>query len=89
MAERWLRRGCVLQQVRRLNSPYVLCDLEGKSYSRDKVSMAFGRATTLAGIYNLRHDLRHDFASNLVQRGIDIHTVKELSFLLCPSEDYF
>ncbi len=41
--------------------------------------MAFKRTTERAEIQNLRfHDLRHDFASNLVQSGVDIYTVKEL-----------
>ena len=43
------------------------------------VSVAFKRTTKRAEIDNFRfHDLRHDFASNLVQQGVDIYTVKDL-----------
>ena len=52
---------------------------QGALFSPFKVSIAFRRACKRSGIDNLRfHDLRHDFASNLVQAGIDIYTVKEL-----------
>ena len=68
-----------LQRVRHLHSPYVFCDPEGKSFSPDRVSVAFGRACKRAEILDLRfHDLRHDFASSLVQEGVSIYTVKEL-----------
>ena len=68
-----------LQRRRYLQSPYIFCDREGEPIPPKRVSVAFGRACKRAGIENLRfHDLRHDFASNLVQAGVDIYTVKEL-----------
>jgi len=68
-----------LHRVRYLRAPYVFCDKDGKRYSPKQVSVAFGRACKRAGIENLRfHDLRHDFASSLVQAGVDIYTVREL-----------
>jgi integrase len=55
---------------RKVISPYVFIDGEGKPYTRNAVSMAFKRACDRAGIKNLRfHDLRHDFATLLVNKG--------------------
>ena len=43
------------------------------------VRKAFVRACKTAGIAGLRfHDLRHTFASRLIEKGVDIVTVKEL-----------
>lgn len=73
------RTLATLQKVRHLHSPFVFCNDEGKGHSPGMVTTAFRRAVKQAEIKNLRfHDLRHDFASKLVQAGVDIHVVKEL-----------
>lgn len=68
-----------LLSERKVVSPYVFCDERGNPYSLPKVSMAFKRACDRAGIENLRyHDLRHHFASSLVQNGVDLYPVQKL-----------
>lgn len=65
-------------KVRYLDCPFVFHE-NGKPYRREKVTMAFVRACRRAGITDFRfHDLRHDFASNLVQRGNDLYIVQHL-----------
>lgn len=62
----------LLQVIKSRNviSPYVFIDEKGKPYTRHAVSMAFRRACSRAGITNLRfHDLRHDFATLLINKG--------------------
>lgn len=63
--------------VRRIDSPYVFVNEEGKRYLN--VYRSFNSACRRAGIKDFRfHDLRHNFASHLVMSGVDITTVKEL-----------
>jgi len=45
----------------------------------DNVSSSFSTARRKSGLEDLRfHDLRHTFASRLIEKGVDIITVKEL-----------
>jgi len=70
----------VLQRLRaeKGQSPFVFLNPKtGKPYLDMKTG--FKGTCRRAGISNLRfHDLRHTFASRLVERGVDIETVKEL-----------
>ena len=60
------------------NGQYVFLNPNtGKPYG--KLRRSFETACGKAGIKNLRfHDLRHTFASRLIERGADIIRVKEL-----------
>ncbi len=70
----------VLAAQRRANgaSPYVF-PAPGSRGPLHDVKTAFNAATRRAGIKGLRfHDLRHTFASRLIEGGVDLITVKDL-----------
>mgnify|MGYP001463395668 CR=1 FL=1 len=68
-----------LTKDRHITTKLVFPNKTGTNRCRHNVSNAFKRACKRAGIEDFRfHDLRHDFGSNLVQRGISIYSVKEL-----------
>lgn len=72
-------RAFLLKIMERANpdSPYLFADEDGKAYSLERVSMAFRRACDAAGIKNLRfHDLRHDFATRLINSGANLYQVQ-------------
>lgn len=63
--------------VRRVDSPYVFVDQDGRRYKN--VYRSFKTACRQVGIKDFRfHDMRHTFASRLVMAGVDILAVKEL-----------
>jgi site-specific recombinase XerD len=60
------------------NSGYVFWNTKTQKPIQD-VKKGFKKACRSAGIKNLRfHDLKHNFASSLVENGVDIVTVSEL-----------
>jgi integrase len=70
-------RGALKRIVRRVDSPYVFVDREGRRFK--DVKRSFHSALRKVGIKDFRfHDLRHTFASQLFMAGVDITTVKEL-----------
>ncbi len=59
--------------------PAIKDFLEGYFSYRSDVKRSFVTACNIAQITDFTfHDLRHTFASRLVQRGVDLYTVKEL-----------
>ena len=59
-------------------SPFVFLNPETKRPFLD-MKTPFKRACRISGIEGMRfHDLRHTFASRLIERGIDIETVRDL-----------
>ena len=65
-------------KVAHLGCGYVFHQ-KGVPYSPSQVSVAFQRACRRAGVSNFRfHDLRHDYASRIVQNGYDLYIVQQL-----------
>lgn len=69
----------VLSKVRQIDSDYIF-GKNGKPFRRWWINKSFKKACEKADIKNFRfHDLRHDFCSKLVQRGVDLYTVAALA----------
>ena len=59
----------------------MLCRFPSKTacYRIEKLKTSWPNLMVAADIQDFRfHDLRHDFASRLVMRGVDLYLVKEL-----------
>ena len=68
-----------LSKVRHISSAYVFHTSTGSKLSRRAIGISFHRICEKAGIQDFRfHDLRHTFASWLVQGGIDLYRVQRL-----------
>jgi site-specific recombinase XerD len=60
-------------------SGYVFCNRKGDMIKADKLKKAFRKAVKESGIDHFRfHDLRHTFATRLVQAGVDLYQVSKL-----------
>jgi len=58
---------------------FVFCTKSGKAYAARNVERNFRQAVHKAKIAPVRfHDLRHTFATRLVQAGVDLYTVQRL-----------
>ncbi len=66
-------------KVRSIASNLVFYDSEGKEFDGRHVLKVFTRTVKLAEIAHCRfHDLRHTFATRLVQAGVDLYKVQKL-----------
>lgn len=65
------------RKARKVVSPHVLVNEEGKPYSEETIKRYFQTAKALAGITRRFrfHDLRHTFASDMVSAGVGIEQV--------------
>lgn len=71
----------VLEELRRKRGlgQRVFMSADREPVTGDAIGMAFKRACSQAGVTDFRfHDLRHTFASALVQRGVDLYRVQRL-----------
>ncbi len=66
-------------KVRHIRTNYVFFNKNGVRFKVSNLHRAFYSALSRASIKNFRwHDLRHTFATRLVQAGVDLYTVQKL-----------
>ena len=63
-----------------MTNRFVFCKKDGSKYCGNYVSRKFKNACIAVGMNEAIHfhSLRHSFASNLVQKGVPLYTIKEL-----------
>ncbi len=68
-----------LNKIRHIDSPYLFHTSAGAKLCNTLVSRWFRQACKKAGIQDFRfHDMRHHFASQLVQSGVNLYVVQQL-----------
>ena len=68
-----------MSKVRNIKNDYVFRNRDGGKVNPISLGAAFRRSLEKAKITDFRfHDLRHCFATRLVQKGIDIYTISKL-----------
>jgi len=66
-------------RIRYIQSNFVFCNSNGKKMSGRNLARGFYSATKKVGLQGVRfHDLRHTWASRMVQAGVDIYKVQKL-----------
>ncbi len=66
-------------KVRSLTCDHVFLTKNGTPFAPDNVTSSFNRVRKKARLTDFRfHDLRHTFATRLVQSGVDIYKVQKL-----------
>lgn len=66
-------------KIKSISSDFVFFSKAGTQMDGDNLYRSFGLARNKAGVTDLRfHDLRHTFATRLVQAGVDIYKVQRL-----------
>lgn len=68
----------VLKKIRHLRGPLVFCDADGKHLKNWHLKTLLRRCLRSAGLRQVRwHDLRHSFASQLVQMGVNLNQIRD------------